>query len=74
VADAVVRLLALYQRAKSENETALAFFRRVDAETVKAAVADLANFDEATASPEDYVDIGDQAPFKVAIGQGECAA
>src|SRR5581483_4021944 len=74
VADAVVRLLALYQKEKNESETAIAFFRRVGEERVKAAVADLANFDEATASPDDYVDIGDQAPFKVAIGKGECAA
>jgi sulfite reductase (NADPH) hemoprotein beta-component len=74
VADTVVRLLALYQKEKSENETAIAFFRRVGEERVKAAVADLSNFDESTAAPEDYVDIGDQAPFVVAIGKGECAA
>ncbi len=40
---------------------------------VKRAVADLAEFDAATARPEDWLDHGDEQPFKVEIGQGECA-
>jgi sulfite reductase (NADPH) hemoprotein beta-component len=73
VPEAVVRLLELFHKEKQAGETALAFFRRVDPALVKAAVADL-QLDEKTARPEDYLDNGDEIPFKVAIGQGECAA
>ncbi|MCU1282001.1 MAG: Ferredoxin--nitrite reductase [bacterium] len=70
---AVVRLLELYQKERSEGEAPLAYFRRVAPDVVKQAVADLAELDPATAKPEDWLDHGDDQPFKVAIGQGECA-
>jgi sulfite reductase beta subunit-like hemoprotein len=70
---AVLRLLELYMKERSDCEAPLAFFRRVEAEAVKRAVADLAEFDAATARPEEWLDHGDETPFKVAIGQGECA-
>jgi len=73
VPDAVLRLLELYRKERQEGEAPLAYFRRVEADVVKKAVADLAEFDAATAKPEDWLDHGDDAPFKVAIGQGECA-
>jgi hypothetical protein len=46
----------------------------VDEKDVKSALADLTDFDPATAKPEEYLDHGDEQPFVVAIGQGECAA
>jgi len=73
VPDAVLRLLELYKNERNEGEAPLAYFRRVEPETVKRAVADLAEFDAATAKAEDWLDHGDEQPFKVAIGQGECA-
>jgi sulfite reductase beta subunit-like hemoprotein len=73
VPDAVIRLLELYQKERADGEAPLAYFRRVEPEVVKKAVADLAEFDAATAKPEEWLDHGDEAPFKVAIGQGECA-
>ena len=73
VPGAVVRLLELYVKERSDGEAPLAYFRRVDAEVVKRALADLSEFDAATARPEEWLDHGDDAPFKVAIGQGECA-
>jgi sulfite reductase beta subunit-like hemoprotein len=73
VPDAVLRLLELYYKERTDGEAPLAYFRRVEPEVVKKAVADLAEFDAATAKPEDWLDHGDDAPFKVAIGQGECA-
>src|SRR6185503_6842872 len=74
VPDAVLRLLTLYQMEKQPAEAPLAFFRRVDAELVKKALADLAAFDAERAAPDEWLDHGDTAPFKVAIGQGECAS
>ena len=71
---AVVRLLELYRKEKQEGEAALAFFRRVDAQVIKTALADLTDFDPASARPDEYLDHGDEQPFVVAIGQGECAA
>ena len=73
VPDAVLRLLALYQKERSDGEAPLSYFRRVEPDVVKRALSDLAEFDAATAKPEDWLDHGDDAPFKVAIGQGECA-
>ncbi|MGZ3438247.1 MAG: nitrite/sulfite reductase [Polyangia bacterium] len=70
---AVVRLLELYRKERADGEAPLAYFRRVTPEVVKQAVADLAEFDAATATAEDWLDHGDEQPFKVAIGQGECA-
>jgi sulfite reductase (NADPH) hemoprotein beta-component len=71
-ADALLRLLELYLRDRKPAEPALEFFRRVDEAAVKAAVADL-HVDEATASPEDFHDLGEEKDFKVMIGAGECA-
>ncbi len=73
VPDAVLRLLELYRKERADGEAPLAYFRRVEPEIVKKAVADLAEFDAATAKPEEWLDHGDEQPFKVAIGQGECA-
>jgi sulfite reductase beta subunit-like hemoprotein len=70
---AVLRLLELYRKERADGEAPLAYFRRVEADVVKKAVADLAEFDAATATPDEWLDHGDEAPFKVAIGQGECA-
>jgi sulfite reductase (ferredoxin) len=70
---AVLRLLELYMKDKAEGEQPLAYFRRVEADVVKKAMADLSEFDATTARPEEWLDHGDETPFKVAIGQGECA-
>ena len=57
----------------AEGEAPLAYFRRVEADVVKTAVADLAEFDAATAQARGVAGPRRRAPFKVAIGQGECA-
>jgi sulfite reductase beta subunit-like hemoprotein len=74
IPEAVAQLLELYQKEKQADEAPLAFFRRVDEKRVKETLATLTEFDPATAKPEEYLDHGDEQPFVVAIGQGECAA
>jgi sulfite reductase beta subunit-like hemoprotein len=74
VADAVVRLLALYRDQRNPGEEALAFFRRVDIEVVKARLADLAGITPETARPADYQDLGTNVDFQLHTGEGECAA
>jgi len=70
VPDAVVKLLALYESDRSENETPNAFFRRVDPKRVVAALGELvAGFAEG-----EETDFGESVGFQVAIGAGECAA
>ncbi len=73
VPDALLKLLHLYEDNKAPGEKAVDYFRRVPDETVKAAVAELMKIDEATAAPEDYLDLGDAKEFVVATGPGECA-
>jgi sulfite reductase (NADPH) hemoprotein beta-component len=73
VPEALIRLLTLFQRERREGEPVLAFFRRVDEDTVREVVADLSKIDEATATPEDFLDLGDAHEFEVKTGPGECA-
>jgi len=70
---ALLKLLELYLAERQPGEDALTFFRRVPEETVKGALADLSKIDEATATAEDYLDLGDDKEFEVATGPGECA-
>jgi sulfite reductase beta subunit-like hemoprotein len=73
VPEAITRLLALFRDERGPEETALAFFKRVPLERVEAAVADLVTFNAADLTPEDYMDLGSSEPFKVEMGEGECA-
>jgi sulfite reductase beta subunit-like hemoprotein len=73
VPDALVELLRLYEARKAPGERALDFFRRVGEDEVKAAVAALTRFDEATPE-EDFLDLGSEQTFVVRTREGECAA
>ncbi|MDB4932369.1 MAG: Ferredoxin--nitrite reductase [Myxococcaceae bacterium] len=73
VAEAVARLVQLYSSEKSEGETPTVFYTRVTAPRVHALLDDLAELD-ATTPDEVYLDIGETMGFRVAIGEGECAA
>lgn len=74
VPDAVVRLLRLYEERRDPGERARDFFRRIPDTDVRAAVAELLRIDEATATPDDFLDLGDAKSFEVATGPGECAS
>lgn len=71
--EALLKLLELYVADRQPGEGAVAFFRRVPEEAVKNALAELSKIDEATAMPEDFLDIGDAKEFEVSTGPGECA-
>jgi sulfite reductase (NADPH) hemoprotein beta-component len=73
VPEALLRLLHLYEDQRQPGEKARDFFRRVPDDVVKGAVAELMKIDEASAKPEDYLDLGDGKEFVVATGPGECA-
>ena len=68
------RLLALYQRERTEAESAPSFFQRVALERVSAELADLQQLTEADARPEDFVDLAETGEFAPEVMDGECSA
>ncbi len=74
VPEAVERLAALCAAERSDDETADAFFRRADLSRIKAALADLERLASEDALPLDFVDLGDDAEFKLETQEGECSA
>jgi sulfite reductase (NADPH) hemoprotein beta-component len=70
---AVERLIAWYQRDRTEGESSQAFFARAAVPAVKALLSDLEAFDAASATEEDYIDLAETTAFVPEIGEGECA-
>ncbi len=70
---ALDRLVRLYAAEKSDGETALAFFRRVETARVKTLLADLETLTAASADPEDYIDLAETTAFRPETTDGECA-
>jgi sulfite reductase (NADPH) hemoprotein beta-component len=71
--DALLRLLEQYLRERRDGETALAYFRRVDGDAIKAALGDLLKLDEQSTTAEDFLDLGQASEFVVDTKDGECA-
>lgn len=71
---AVDRLIAHYEATAQEGESPRMFFRRMELAEAKKLVAGLAELTEATATPEDFVDLGSSVAFKVVAGEGEVTA
>jgi sulfite reductase (NADPH) hemoprotein beta-component len=68
------RLLGWYKAERRGSESLAEFLRRVDAKEVEARLADLTRMTLADATPEDFIDIGEDHAYKVETGEGECAA
>jgi len=71
---ALERLVALYRSEAHEGEPASAFFRRVELDRVKRALADLEALAAEEAEPADFVDLGEDGDFEVETMPGECSA
>jgi sulfite reductase (NADPH) hemoprotein beta-component len=71
---AVERLVTLYASEKRADESAPAFFARVDLARVKQVLADLEVLTEAAAVPSDFVDLGEAGEFNPEVLEGECSA
>jgi sulfite reductase (ferredoxin) len=71
VPDAVARLLSLYEKERKGNESPADFYRRIDPKRVVESLGDLV---ASTPGSGEEADIGEEVGFKVAIGEGECAA
>jgi sulfite reductase beta subunit-like hemoprotein len=72
VPEAVRRLADLYAGEALPAETPDAFFARVPVERVAWLLADLEHLEQAT--PQDFVDLGEEKAFEVQTSEGECAA
>jgi sulfite reductase (NADPH) hemoprotein beta-component len=71
---AVERLVGLYQRQRSDGESAMAFFQRAALDDVKGVLVDLEPLALADATPEDFIDLGELAAFNPEVQDGECSA
>lgn len=72
--EAIDRLIDLYVKDRHDQETASAYFGRVDAGRVKAALSDLERLSLADAVPADFVDLGEEQAFAPEVQEGECSA
>jgi sulfite reductase beta subunit-like hemoprotein len=73
-ADALDRLVQLYQERRTDGESAIGFFRRVDLTTVKITLADLETLTPEEAGPQDFIDLAEVSPFNPEVMDGECSA
>jgi hypothetical protein len=71
--EAIDRLVELYAAERSDGETATAFFRRVDVGRVRERLLDLEGITAEDALPTDYIDLGEDAQYRVETKEGECA-
>ena len=71
---ALERLLDLYVNDRQADESATAFFRRVDVARVKGVLSDLEQMTPETTTADDFVDLAETAEFKPEIQEGECSA
>ena len=67
------RLVAHFEAARTPGETQRAFFQRLPLKDAQKLIEDLTEIDLASAKPEDFVDLGSEAAFKVVEMDGECA-
>jgi sulfite reductase (NADPH) hemoprotein beta-component len=71
---ALERLVTLYQDQRADQESPLAFFRRVELGAVKAVLADLERLLPEEAQPQDFIDLAEVSAFNPEVMEGECSA
>jgi sulfite reductase (NADPH) hemoprotein beta-component len=74
VGEVFERIVAHYEAKRTEGETITAYLARAPLAELKALLADLEPLDEATAQPEDFVDLGETEAYAPETSEGECAA
>jgi sulfite reductase (NADPH) hemoprotein beta-component len=73
VVEVLEAIVALYEERRQDGESITAYLGRAFAE-VKAALARFEPLDEATATPEDFIDLGETTSYAPETSEGECAA
>jgi sulfite reductase (NADPH) hemoprotein beta-component len=74
IPDALERLIKMYERDRTEGESAPAFFKRVELLKVTLELQDLQRLTEADSVPLDFVDLAESAAFAPEVMEGECSA
>jgi len=74
IPEAMNRLLKMYAAEKTEGEAPEDYFARVELPKVQTLLKDLIEMDAATATAEDFIDLGETRAFEVVLQEGECAA
>lgn len=74
IPEAMDRLLRLYAAEKNAGEAPEDFLARVELPKVQALLKDLAEMDGASATADDFIDLGETRAFEVVLQEGECAA
>jgi sulfite reductase beta subunit-like hemoprotein len=74
IPDAVDRLIAMYQSEKATDESAPAFFQRIELARVTLVLQDLQRITPEDALPLDFVDLAETAEFAPEVLDGECSA
>jgi hypothetical protein len=67
-------LLQLYQEQRTNGESAVGFFRRIDLGVVKTALADFERLTPEEAGPQDFIDLAEVSAFNPEVMDGECAS
>lgn len=74
IPDALDRLIAYYQREKTDGESAPQFFQRADTKKITLELDDLQRFTAEDAVPLDFVDLAETGEFAPEVMEGECSA
>jgi sulfite reductase (NADPH) hemoprotein beta-component len=74
VPEAVARLIDLYKRERNPEEAPDTFLARLPQPRVETLLKDLEELQAKDATPEDFIDLGEEKSFEVEISEGECAA
>ena len=71
---AVERLIDLYLAERHDGETPTSYFQRAPFERVKALLSDLEPLPLESATPDDFIDLGETKAFVPEVMDGECAS
>jgi sulfite reductase beta subunit-like hemoprotein len=74
IPDAVERLIHMYDAQKSDGESAVAFFQRIELPRVTAVLNDLQQLTAEQAAPNDFIDLAETGEFTPEVMEGECSA
>ena len=74
IPEATERLIQYYDEKKRDGETAPEFFQRIEVAHIKALLLDLEQVTEQTATPDDFIDLGETGEFAPEVMEGECSA
>jgi sulfite reductase beta subunit-like hemoprotein len=74
IVDALERLVTLYRDQRTDGESPIGFFRRVDVATVKSTLADLERMTPEDAADQDFIDLAEVSAFNPQVMDGECSA